>query len=68
MLVTVIDLKKAFDTVDHQILLQKLHAYGIQGKEYLWISSYLKKRKQCCKVNGPVSNLDEIKYDLRLQM
>ena len=53
--VTFIDLKRAFVTVDHQILLQKLHAYdayGLQDKEYIWFSSYLKKRKQCCKVNG----------------
>ena len=57
--VTFIDLKKAFDTVDHKILLQKLRVYGIEGKEYL---SYLKNRKQCCKVNGRESNLDDIKY------
>ena len=39
---TLIDLKKAFDTVDHQILLQKLCVYGIEGKEYLWFLSHLK--------------------------
>ena len=60
--VTFIDLKKAFDTVDHQILLQKLRVYGIEGEEYLWFLSYLKNRKQCCKVNGRVSHLDDIKY------
>ena len=60
--VTFIDLKKAFDTVDHQILLQKIRVYGIEGKEYHWFLSYLKNRKQCCKVNGRVSNLDDIKY------
>ena len=60
--VTLIDLKKAFDTVDHQILLQKLRVYGIDGKEYLWFLLYLKNRKQCCKVNGRVSILDDIKY------
>ena len=57
--VTFINLKEAFDTVDHQIFLQKLRVYGIEGKEYLWFLSYLKSRKQCYKVNGRVSNLDD---------
>ena len=35
-----IDLKKAFDTVDHQILLNKMHNYGIDGLEHQWFSSY----------------------------
>ena len=59
---TFIDLKKAFDTVDHLILLQKLRVYGVEGKDYLWYLSYLKNRKQCCKVTGRVSNLDDIRY------
>ena len=50
--------------VNHQIqiLLQKLRVYGIESKEYHWFLSYLKNRKQCCKVNGRVSNLGDIKY------
>ena len=40
--ITFIAIKKAFDAVDHQILLQKLQVYGIQVKEYHWILSYLK--------------------------
>ena len=36
-----IDLKKAFDTVDHKILLSKLYYYGIRGTVYDWFSSYL---------------------------
>ena len=44
--VTFIELKKAFDTVDHQILPQKLRVYGIEGKEYIWFLSYLKNHKQ----------------------
>ena len=57
-----IGLKKAFDTVDHQILIRKLCVYGVVGKELNWFKSYLQNRKQCCKVNGHISNMDSIKY------
>ena len=45
--VSFIDLEKAFDTVDHQILLNKLKVYGLSGKEITWFESYLGNRKQC---------------------
>ena len=41
-----IDLRKAFDTVDHAILLHKLSAYGIKGLEWIWFQDYLNNRKQ----------------------
>ena len=56
-----IDLKKAFDTVDHDILLQKLEKYGVIGLEHTWFSSYPKNRRQLCRVNGVASNMEEIK-------
>ena len=56
-----LDLKKAFDTVDHDILLQKLEKYGVIGLEHIWFSSYLKSRRQLCRVNGVASNMEEIK-------
>ena len=41
-----LDLKRAFDTVDHQILLKKLDAYGIRGNILKWFESYLTNRSQ----------------------
>ena len=46
------DLKKAFDTVDHQILIQKLAYYGIRSSELVWFKSYLSNYSQFTRVNG----------------
>ena len=47
-----IDLSKAFDTVDHQILLKKLNLYGINGSNIHWFESYLTNRKQFLTFNN----------------
>ena len=54
------DLKKAFDTVDHNILLEKLDYYGIRGVAKNWFESYLNNRKQFVTLNGSDSSLKPI--------
>ena len=46
-----IDLSKAFDTVDHSILLKKLELYGITDRNYAWIKSYLSNRLQYIQID-----------------
>ena len=50
-----IDLKKAFDTIDHKILLRKLASYGIDHRALKWFDSYLSDRQRQCVVNGELS-------------
>ena len=52
-----IDLKKAFDTVDHKILLKKLWCYGFQNQSFDWFESYLTDRQQLTLVNNIMSDL-----------
>ena len=55
-----IGLKKAFDTVDHNILCKKLELYGVQQRELSWFKSYLTNRKQFCRVDGVDSEIGDI--------
>ena len=57
-----IDLQKAFDTVDINILLRKLELYGIRGKCNQWFRSYLTNRRQYVSVNGKKSSLRQVLF------
>ena len=50
-IVVFLDLKKAFDTVDHTILLRKLKMYGIRAEVHDWFSNYLNNRSQFVQYN-----------------
>jgi len=56
-----VDLSKAFDTLDHNILLYKLQHYGVRGVALEWFKSYLDKRTQFVDYNGTNSSYLKIK-------
>ena len=57
-----IDLQKAFDTVNHDILLKKLNHYGVRGTPNRWLHSYLSNRKQFVNINGNKSSMQNITH------
>lgn len=56
-----LDLRKAFDTVDIEILLKKLHKYGIRDHSYKMFHSYLSDRVQCVKIRNSMSGFRDVK-------
>ena len=56
-----LDFSKAFDTVDHDILLRKLEKYGIRGRALDWFTDYLSNRLQYVTYNGAKSKREIIK-------
>ena len=57
-----LDLKKAFDVVDHQILLEKLKYLGFRESAVNWFGSYLKDRQQVTKLGGKLSNKNTVTH------
>ena len=55
-----IDLSKAFDNVDHHILISQLENYGVNGNNLRWFQSYLKNRKQYLNFNNKITTLSQI--------
>ena len=51
------DLSKAFDCIPHDLLIAKLHAYGFDEDA---LDSYLKRRKQCVRINDKYSSFQEV--------
>ncbi len=57
VIVVLLDLSAAFDTIDHQVLLRRLQdRFGIKGTALRWMSSYFHGREQCIIINGVQSN------------
>ena len=59
-----IDLQKAFDTVNHDILLSKLNHYSIRGVAFNWFKSYFSDRTQYATIKNEISEIQTIKYGL----
>ena len=57
-----IDLSKAFDTVDHKILLKKLSFYGVRNVNLKWFQSYLSNRKQFISSDQGNTDMEDITY------
>ena len=62
-ILTLLNLSAAFDTLDHSILLTRLHdMFGISGKAFEWFSSYLSDRFQSVSINSQVSSQKKLHY------
>ena len=60
--VVLVDFKKAFDLVDHQILLSKLELHGLNNEALLWFNTYFTHRQQQVSVNSSKSDFEPISF------
>ena len=58
--VLIMDFSKAFDKVNHSMLLHKLQRYGVQGTTNTWITNFLNNRRQAVVVSGASSHFVNI--------
>ncbi len=63
-----LDLSKAFDTLDHTIVLEKLKYYGVDGAALELFKSYLKDRKQYVDIGGASSEMKPIITGVYLEL
>ena len=54
------DLSKAFDTINHDLLLANLKAYGFSNQALSFMCSYLKNKRQRAQINNKFSSLKEV--------
>ena len=67
VIVVLLDLSAAFDTIDHNILLDKLFKeYGVHGKALNWMKSYMSGRSFCVKIDDTISSLLELLFGVRV--
>ena len=55
-----LDFRKAFDSINHQVIEKKLSSCGISGDLFVWIKNYLSDRQQLTTVNGQSSNYENV--------
>ena len=60
-IVAFLDLKKAFDTIDHKILVKKLQMYGVEQRSLKLLESYLSNRSQTCFINRSFSKCKSVR-------
>lgn len=65
MFAVFLDFKRAFETIDREILLKKLSNYGVRGQKQKWFASYLTIRSQKTSVNGVLSKTKIIRKQLK---
>ena len=58
--VIIVDLSKAFNSLNHELLLAKLKAYGLDSKSVTFMKSYLTNRPQRCKINNSFSEWGKV--------
>ena len=59
-----VDYQKAFDMVDHCLLLSKLEIYGLDDHALQWITSYLHNRRQCVQLNDVQSSMQNVPHGI----